>query len=364
MTEHSKKPFFPNLDGLRFIAFLGVFLSHSFYADSADIKSNRAVIWLKEICHTGIVGVHLFFVLSGFLITYLMLDERRRNGFINIKAFYVRRTLRIWPLYFVIVFLGLFIIPYLMNQVGEPYHEQTKFTWYLFFVNNLYPVYPATAVLGVLWSIAVEEQFYLVWPWLITLVKPNRYVALFICLLIVSVIVRVFNLFYYEHTLYNISDLVLGSWLAWIAFNGHPLITKLTLLPKRNIVIIYIFGLLILFTNTYWNVGGIQPFIRLITDCFFTFIIAEQVYSRNSWYKISTNRFATFWGKYTYGLYMTHFVAIYLVHFLFKKLMIENVFHTVFTTTIIAFLLTLWTSYNSYHLFEKPFLKLKEKFSY
>jgi peptidoglycan/LPS O-acetylase OafA/YrhL len=92
--------FFSNLDGLRFFVFLSVFLAHSFYLIDSIIFQNKFCIFVKPLINRGVLGVNFFFVLSGFLITYLLYGENSKTGTINLKNFYLRRILRIWPLFF------------------------------------------------------------------------------------------------------------------------------------------------------------------------------------------------------------------------------------------------------------------------
>src|SRR6476660_5257777 len=104
------KVFFPNLDGLRFFAFFLVYLQHAFGDLLAEI--GQPGFWLgrlqTNVSGAGGIGVSFFFVLSGFLITYLILREIQLYGFLDVRAFYIRRSLRIWPLYYAVIIFGFF----------------------------------------------------------------------------------------------------------------------------------------------------------------------------------------------------------------------------------------------------------------
>src|SRR6185295_9036612 len=112
----TKKMFFPHLDGWRFLAFFSVFLFHSFGKGSGAIYDHSAIYrkisWLFQ---NGNLGVNFFFVLSGFLITFLLLNERDLNKKIDVGSFYLRRILRIWPLYFACVLFGFFVFPHIKD---------------------------------------------------------------------------------------------------------------------------------------------------------------------------------------------------------------------------------------------------------
>ena len=103
MNSEKQKIFFPNLDGLRFFSFLAVFILHALVTDSLHIRESAWFRQAKQLAHADL-GVSFFFVLSGFLITYLLLAENKSRGTIDVGAFYIRRVLRIWPLYFLCVF--------------------------------------------------------------------------------------------------------------------------------------------------------------------------------------------------------------------------------------------------------------------
>ncbi|GIV43810.1 MAG: hypothetical protein KatS3mg035_0933 [Bacteroidia bacterium] len=105
----SRKIYFENLDGLRFLCFLSVFFFHSFHTDFDYIKTNYIYHFIKrDLFGNGNLGVNFFFVLSGFLITYLLIEEKKLNGKINILKFWIRRILRIWPLFYLCVIIGFF----------------------------------------------------------------------------------------------------------------------------------------------------------------------------------------------------------------------------------------------------------------
>lgn len=227
-----KKVFFPNLDGLRFIAFFMVFLWHAF--NDAFKKITIGNPFLSNIFNTyanGKTGVSIFFVLSGFLITYLILQETKWYGKLDLGKFYLRRTLRIWPLYFLILIIVFVFIPVIINLTGLDWSKYDMNPLYYFtFLSNfdVLRIYhsgtldflPST----VTWSVAIEEQFYLVWPVLFILAKPKWYRYIFPLVILLSYVFRI----YYrndEHTLYFHSlsvcgDLGLGGMAAWLSIHS------------------------------------------------------------------------------------------------------------------------------------------------
>ncbi|WP_395407295.1 acyltransferase family protein [Pseudoduganella sp. UC29_106] len=152
----------PELDVLRFIAFMFVFVTHR--NDLAPID-RAAHPWLDAISQIGVFGVPVFFFLSAFLITELLERERRMTGGINVRAFYARRILRIWPLYF-LVFFGLVFLGIFLPGAGA--NSLTKWLFFMLFAGNWYITFNGWIEYPVnpMWSLSVEEQFYILIPFL------------------------------------------------------------------------------------------------------------------------------------------------------------------------------------------------------
>jgi peptidoglycan/LPS O-acetylase OafA/YrhL len=165
----------PGLDGLRALAALAVFVDH---AEQTQEWVGHEHFDGNQMTSLGRQGVEVFFVLSGYLITLLMLRERARGGRVSLRRFYARRTLRIWPLYYVVVFLLWVVLPWAVRfappqiQALSEIHTRTmgapgdpRLPLYLLFLANFaFWLYPHPLCGAHLWSIGVEEQFYAVWP--------------------------------------------------------------------------------------------------------------------------------------------------------------------------------------------------------
>jgi peptidoglycan/LPS O-acetylase OafA/YrhL len=167
MTNH-----IPALDGLRGIAILSVMLLHFTNAIAALPGSPTSAA--RSVFGWGWTGVDLFFVLSGFLITGILLDSKGHP--LYFRSFYARRALRIFPLYYAALFL-FFVVPRAIPSVPATYsfawHDQR---WFWFYLGNFHPLGPdAKQFIGQFWSLAIEEQFYLVWPLLIWLTPLCQY---------------------------------------------------------------------------------------------------------------------------------------------------------------------------------------------
>ena len=239
------KIYFKNLDSIRFFAALMVFMQHGVSGGYKylNIKGTVFERFLLAISNGG-CGVSMFFVLSGFLITYLILTETELTGSFSLKNFYIRRILRIWPLYFAVILIAFGIFPALSHLLKSPINPGGNPWYQLTFMGN-FDVMHLEKLRGgsdiemqkITWSVAIEEQFYIFWP-LIFAFLPRKFILPSILLVIIgSLIFRFYNaddtyvLFF--HTLAVMVDLGTGALFAYLiirskkvkAFfeNMHPL---------------------------------------------------------------------------------------------------------------------------------------------
>jgi peptidoglycan/LPS O-acetylase OafA/YrhL len=380
----NNKIYFSNLDGLRFLAFLSVFISHSalflgFYSETFFFTKLKQLFLVQ-----GDLGVNFFFVLSGFLITYLLFQEKKKTGGINLPNFHMRRVLRIIPLYFIVVILGFFIFPILASLVGGNFPFATdpslsKLPWFIFFLSNIYMSFQSAGspILAVLWAISVEEQFYFLWP--LALKTSHRKIAFWIIGIILSsfifslFFVNNYDLFHY-FTISVMSALGVGALLAYSVEYLPKIKERFVKMSRTKIIILYIFTFaLIPFKGALPDIakGGWYVFLYALIPLLFSFlfalIIAEQNYSENSFWKASRRKLFTSLGKISYGLYAYHLVAFFLVLLLMKIIGISTLYTSIplYIIVIIAtFLLTILLSSLSYRFIEKKFLLLKEKYSH
>ncbi len=201
MTEDTSTPdrvYFPELDGLRFIAFLLVFGFHGGFPWLAEVVSLLTLPLFmiaqllgpsamghvadigpavgRAVRNNGWVGVQLFFILSGYLITTLLLREEARFGRVDLKAFWVRRALRIWPLFYLIVGVTFFLLPALDGRLRTTEHAEMigkHLPWFLGFLGNWSMIVQGPMgddAITILWSVCAEEQFYVICPLIVAVV--------------------------------------------------------------------------------------------------------------------------------------------------------------------------------------------------
>ena len=367
----NKKIFFPNLDGLRFFSFLLVFFAHSFNADNLLIKEESWYKFIKVRMFTdGDIGVSFFFVLSGFLISYLLLKEKEITNKIDIKSFYIRRILRIWPLYYLIVLFGFFIFPILKSYFGYIPLETADPLLCSTFLNNFDRMHhiPDASVLAILWSIAIEEQFYLVWPLLLYFIRPDFYKYIFLNIIFISTLFRIIyinEISIEVHTLGVIADMAIGGLGAFMILFNSRFLSKIINLPKSIIIIPYIFILMfIVFKYEIFQSEAMFILKRIVMASFFILIIMEQNYSRNSFFKVGTWKTVTWLGKYTYGLYCLHEIGILICLTLLRKFSLNQYSWQMWFLEIpISMFFSIALSWLSYTYYESWFLKKKLKFS-
>ena len=368
-----KSIYFKNLDGLRFFCFLSVFFYHSFHTEIETIKSNQVYLFFtKTLFKNGNLGVNCFFVLSGFLITYLLIIEKLNNNNISIYKFWLRRVFRIWPLFYLCVFFGFIIFPQIKILFNEIPNETADLWSYIFFINNFNVLkngLPDASVLGVLWSIAVEEQFYFFWPLLLYFIPAKHFWVPFILIILQSIIFRYINInneFILEiHTQSCISDMAVGALGAWLILFQEKLKNRIINLDKSLIYLVYLFLFIIyLFKKNLFEINNLFYVLeRLLISIIFLLIILEQNFSKNSFFKFSRFKKISGLGKITYGLYCLHFIGILSAIKITSFLKINNkIWHVVILETIIALIISVILSKIIYKYFESPFLKIKNRF--
>lgn len=352
-----KKIYFRNLDALRTIAFLLVFWQHAFGRYSIDLKNvgfNETLA--NKIFYTGGAGVYIFFVLSGFLITYLLVEEKKKNGKINLLYFYGRRTLRIWPLYYLICINGIFIFPLLTNSFSFSGDALLN----LSFLNNFDPKVSKSAVTGIAWSVAIEEQFYLLWPIIFTFFK-RRHLNIIALLIFIGSSFYVFNaedyFNQYYHTFSNVRFLMIGCLGAIVYQNKKSQIKNL--ITEKKITLFKLISLTVFIFLLSPFANPISAFLELIIlPLLFMMIIIYLCEKKSK----KINSFSKL-GKYTYGMYFYHPTIILLVKIIFDKLDLhyQNHFWVYLILIILSLALTVLIAITSYKYYESYFLRLKNK---
>lgn len=362
--------YFKNLDGLRAIAAFSVIFYHlSFWFDYPHTLFYDLIKFVLSFGgHGGEFGVIFFFILSGFLITYLMFSEQSKSGSINIPFFYYRRIIRIWPLYYFTLLVGFLIYPLISQLNGHVHLENASILLYSVFAANFDHIHngnPSVGILSVQWSVSIEEQFYLLWPLVFYLFgKRKAFPFLLIFIIIISELfflkAETWNVRYY-HLISNFRFLAFGGFLACICYCKSKWIEfALQYIGPKTSLIVYLVCLLMMFFQQQLSESlfYFKYLYHILPFLFFGFVIIEQNFSNRSYFKIGSSYLLTWLGKISYGLYLTHMIAIYIVLSLFSA----STSRYVGWAILLSVILTVVISYLSYTWLESFFLSLRNRF--
>lgn len=354
--------YLPYLDGLRAVAVLLVIWSHFPFVAGSTLSETIAKI--SSVLRTGYIGVDLFFVLSGFLITRILLAERRAMGGISFRAFYFNRFLRIFPIYYLCVAIYAFVF-----ARGDG--DLLSLLTYTF---NFYkPFHPEPAALEHTWSLSVEEQFYLIWPFLISAI-PLRWGRIVTGAIIplISLMAALIIAGWFESTLAGsiiymsvvtrMMSLSLGAFLAFREMNGDKADGLRATLPLGS-------GIFVLAADNigravhlvpaggfYWS-GALAGYALLSFGTIMLLLDADNrvVAWGRAFLSLGPLRYI---GRISYGLYLYHMLVLFLMGL--AQYQVEKT-GTTFTRAMTALFVTFAVAGLSYRYLESPLLRLKRR---
>jgi peptidoglycan/LPS O-acetylase OafA/YrhL len=365
-----KREHFQSIDALRFFAFLKVYLLHipldTKFPNFSLIKSG------------GGIGVSFFFVLSGFLITYLFFLEKASANRIDLLNFYKRRAFRIWPLFFLMVIV-VFLLPFDLKQqlglhmVGGGYDFDWRFSFT--FLENYKMIimdqFPKTTPLSVFWSLCIEEHFYIVWGLLFYFLSSKNVFRLLISFVIIAWVSRGYESYFSNNLVIETNDLLTnmdyfscGGILAYVfVFHQVKLKAMLVKIGKWNLklcllglVVILIFHNQLIPDRTEFSF----IFKPSIIAAVFTLVICLFISAESG--IVIKSKLLNYLGVRSYGLYVFHIIAIHMMYqyCLLHGIRIDTTL-SLFLFILITFSSTVLVSMLSYRYFEKPILNLRRK---
>ena len=365
--------YFPSLNGVRALAVFMVMVHHI-----EMVKSDMGLSSYALPGDFGSLGVTLFFVLSGFLITYLLFAEQQETQTINIKNFYIRRILRIWPMYYLIVIISFFFFSQYLYPEGLAQlqkHYWVKLVLNLFLLANVSHACVGKIPLGSnLWSVGTEEQFYLIWPWLVKKFKKVWLPFLLGSILILGIVRVILSQWVYEGelqgikkifffvmqflNLFRIDCMAVGALGAWILFFKKNKYLKVLFNPWVQ-ALVWLWCIFSLYQGiTYFNTLN-----HLVYALLFSIIIINLAGNKHTILSLEF-KVLDFLGKISYGLYLYHFIAVVVIlKWLTKQIHFENSGSQNIILYLSVFSFSILISFVSYRFFELPILKLKDKFT-
>ncbi|MDZ7876275.1 MAG: acyltransferase [Saprospiraceae bacterium] len=388
MTDDKKIPvYFKNLDGLRFIAAFFVIIGHCQNIVGEVYQKNKLVVPYQPYANKlAVFGVDFFFVLSGFLIAYMLIEEINKTGTLQVKRFYIRRALRLWPLYFLVGVIGILTANFFINWFNMGYGQGTTrdmlinllclFTFTLNFETLFgWMNGGGSLMLGHFWSLGVEEQFYLALAPLLRWAK-NKMAWLFLGLIVVGFLSSYFwvelandilkldldatklNDSFYNFTINRFFYFGLGGLFAWLQHSQK--LTPQYPLPKRAdyalqlaFVVPTLFFLFrwVFFHGADWFINGLLA----------VGFVAVAIHP-NSIFRLE-QAWLKYLGKISFGIYIFHLFAIRLSEKILLSLDIDILSLSYLVMyPLLATFLSVGFAVLSYEFFEKYFLKLKNKF--
>lgn len=349
MTSNSNQLYLPGLNGIRAVAALAVLFGHMWAPfGNWGVSPNWHIPWPNG-------PVTTFFVISGFLITFLLLNETAKTNDINIPKFYMRRILRIWPLYYAYLLFALLAVRILGDEINSA-------VWfYTFFSGNI----SHALAIGIIplyhfWSLGVEEQYYLWYPWMVKYNKKN---------------------------LLTIVSILFLSWfvlkLATYAFLGKGLVYRILSITQFDCMMLGAIGAIMYYRKTEWfnrfcshPIVAVSAWILFFTSGLYANIIPSPI--RNEFIALISllvivagllhkplleNKMMNYLGQISYGIYVIHPLLLYVFTRLIQpaQYLSNNVAYIVIFICITA--LTIGIAALSYKYYEMPFLRMKSRFS-
>lgn len=354
--------YFNNLDALRFFSFFSVFLSHTLRLP--DTGNNFTEILLNVLL-MNYLGVPFFFSLSSFLITYRLLKEREKNGHIRLLNFYRNRILRIWPAYYIIIIICFALLPLAATLLHAPSPSLPPLLPFVFFYVNFHIIQNGeffTFALAILWSISVEEQFYIVWGFLMKLASRNTIRILIPLLFLISVAFSYYYLSRYPrssnnlaiHSLFILQNFCTGAWAAYSCFQKRNLVIPPGARRLLFAAAYFVLPLCYLFTKDF-------IIFNILKSTCYGLIIYDQSFNQDRIFNAGNSGIINYLGKISYGLYLYHALVKVILQTQFhffgaaaQASLLQNILHS-----FIALIVTVLVAHLSYRYIESRFLAMK-----
>jgi len=380
-TAHSNAEYVPALDGLRAIAILMVLVAH--FSPEAALKASLPVVGpvLTKLALAGLRGVDLFFVLSGFLITRILLRARKRDVANYYATFYFRRFLRIFPLYYLSLAAVFFVLPHLVT-FDTAAHSIATHQWRLWAYLANWPHGPgwdssSLFALGHFWSLSVEEHFYIVWPFLVYTLTVRRLRVVCITWAVLSCTLGFAGsirqslgfdpLLLRWSTLSHSAGLTLGA-LAAIEALDPGRWSRLSKLSRKVFpALAVLFGAFAFVPRRHYTDIHLAALTAICAPLFLaSLVMTVNLSPDRTGGRLLCNPVLRYIGRISYGLYVYHGLLRPALIRAFDALPLGPVFRTPLVTAIcyplFAIAVSMAIATASWYCLEQPILRLKDRF--
>lgn len=378
MKRLIKRSHFDNVDALRFLAFMAIFISNCFVTNNQELKASTLFGDLKQFSGNLAGAAYSFlFILTGFLNTWTVFEERFIYKHINLLRYYMRRVLTIIPLYLLIVAIAFYVLPQVNTGLETDPPAQGAPLWaYLTFTQNFWTVpvdSPVDLVSSNLWSIAVYMQFVILWPVLMNIFRRNETVLFALVLLVFagSAWMMSGDESYRYSSLNILCEFVTGAYIAYFSFFKYPLYTWFKKNTRRTIGFIYlVFFIYMVFRERILHLipetvpdQAIFLAERLLLCAALGFFLFEQNFNSNSVLKASKLKIFNAPGERVYGLYMFHAIGVIIGYQILVFLVDQQKGWSVFILEpFLCLVATAVLALFSYEYFERKFLRRRKNY--
>jgi peptidoglycan/LPS O-acetylase OafA/YrhL len=370
----------PILDGIRAYAILMVCLVHFFQVDETGLYSSHKYlgVFLYKLSQLGLKGVELFFMLSGFLITGILVDSKKSNKYF--RSFYARRFIRIFPLYYFVLAISFLVFPHLIDIDDAGKHVINNQFWLWTYTSNIshflgfsggwdaslnFPSF------GHLWSLCVEEHFYIFWPFIIYFVKEKNLKTTMWFIVGFSSLAVIWTYVYPDcwtilkwTTIQCAGILSLGGLLA-LEYKNKKKWDQISMLAKKIVLPFVLLFVLSHFIPRRYDILHVVTYFTSIIAFLLVLIVALN--NNKITDKCFNRKWLYFIGKISYGIYVYHgMLRPYFKSYLYDNFIakIDNGIIATILYTILATGISILIAWGSWELIEKPILRLKKYFKY
>ncbi|MCG2615817.1 acyltransferase [Terrimonas sp. NA20] len=352
--------YFPQLDSVRGLSFLAIFFFHAVHPERGESVLAKLFLYYYDQLP---LAIDVFFILSSFLLTWLGVKEFQKQQRVSLGKFFQRRILRIWPLYFLLLTISFLLLAPVAARAGHPMSMPDPF-YYYFFIANFYKA-EQVFFLQILWTISVEEQFYI----FLGLVMRFffRYLrVIFVVLTIVSLGFSIYchrsGISHYFHTLTYCVDFAMGGLAALLYTGRSSLITWTERLRGGRLKVFYLWPLIQLTVFFFIQLKVETDLLNLLNRFLFItylcLLLIEQLGNENRTGILQRNRFLILTGRISFGLYCFHGISITA----FEQFIVHS--GTVISPLLVVpviFAFNFSVAYLSFRYLETPFLRLKDR---